>query len=337
MSIKPTSLVFLFLLSWLTACELVVLDKPPENTNEDNFDILWNVMNERYSLFDYKGIDWDSIRSVYRPLALQAKNDEELFDIMSAMLTTLRDGHVNLRTPFDISRFLPYLEAPANYNFDILEKNYLDDYRITGFLLNQEIDGVGYFHYRSFATPITKSDLDFVLNRFKDLPGIIIDIRNNEGGDPANAFKMVERMISQRTKLYSYMLKNGSGPNDYSAEKEVFLDPNNDVVRFTGRIAVLTNRKVYSAGSYFSACIKAVPNAVLIGDDTGGGCGVPAGYDLPNGWYFNYSSTIGYTVNGLNFEGGVPADISIEMSDQDIAAGKDPILERAIEYIKTGM
>ena len=333
---KLTGILTLSIFLLCGSCEQLFLESQPENTNAENFDVLWEVMNERYSLFDYKKIDWDSVRNVYRPLALQAQNDTELYDVFAAMLNTLRDGHVNLRTPFDISRYLPYLGEPANYSFDVLEQNYLGDYRITGYLLNQEIDGVGYIHYRSFATPILDSELDFVVDRFKGLPGVIIDIRNNEGGDPANGLKIISRIISERTKLYSYQLKTGPGPDDFSEIKEVFLDPDTDNPGFTGRIVVLTNRTVYSAGSYFAAYTKALPEVILMGDDTGGGCGVPAGYDLPNGWYFNYSSTIGYTVNGLNFEAGVPVDIRVEMTPGDIAAGRDPILERAIEYVKTG-
>ncbi|MDN3205332.1 S41 family peptidase [Algoriphagus sediminis] len=333
---KLTGIWTLCILLVCGSCEQLFLDSQPDNSNAENFDILWEVMNERYSLFEYKKIDWDSVRNVYRPLALQAQTDTELYDVFASMLNTLRDGHVNLRTPFDISRYLPYLGEPANYSFDVLEQNYLGDYRITGFLLNQEIDGVGYIHYRSFATPILDSELNYVIDRFKDLPGVIIDIRNNEGGDPANGLKIMSRIIKERTKLFSYQLKNGPGTNDFSDEKEIFLDPDTENPSFNGRIVVLTNRAVYSAGSYFSAYTKALPNVPLIGDDTGGGSGVPAGYDLPNGWYFNYSSTIGYTVDGLNFEGGVPVDIRVEMTPEDIAAGRDPILERAIEYVKRG-
>lgn len=333
---KLTRILTGILLLALTSCEQIFLDSPPKNTNTENFDVLWEVMKERYSFFDYKKINWDSIQTVYRPLAIQAKSETELYDIMAAMLNTLRDGHVNLRTPFDISRYSPYLEAPANYSFDVLERNYLRDYRITGFLLNQEINGVGYIHYRSFVNPILESELDQVVARFKDLPGVIIDIRNNEGGNPENGLKIAARLIKERTKIYSYQSKNGPGPEDFTSKKDVFLDPNTDSPHFEGRVVVLTNRKVYSAGSYFSAYIKGIEGAILMGDDTGGGSGVPAGYDLPNGWYFNYSSTIGYTVQGLNFEGGVPVDIPVEMTSEDIAAGRDPILERAIEYVKTG-
>lgn len=333
---RIVKLGIIILLIFLSGCENLFYERERENTNESNFDVLWETMRDRYSLFEYRGINWDSIRTIYRPLALQSETDLELYDVMAEMLNTLKDGHVNLRTPYDISRYQPYLEASANYSFDVLERNYLGDYRITGYLLNQVIDEVGYIHYRSFATPIQENELDFVLQRFEGLPGVIIDIRNNEGGNPANALKLASRIISERTKIYAYQSKSGPGPSDFTQMNEVFLDPAESTLKFMGRIAVLTNRKVYSAGSYFSAYMKAIPNAILIGDHTGGGCGVPAGHDLPNGWYFNFSSTIGFTVDGLNFEGGVPVDINVEMTDEDIANGRDPILERAITFIKTG-
>ena len=330
------SIAILLISFFVCSCESLFIDSDPKSDNEENFNVLWNTLNERYSFFEFKKINWDSVGDVYRPLAIQAKSDKELFDVMAAMLNTLKDGHVNLRTPFDISRYAPYLEAAPNYSFDILERNYLGKYRITGYLLNQEIQGVGYIHYKSFVNPILDSELDEVINRFKDLPGVIIDIRNNGGGNPANGLKMAARMINERTKIYSYQLKNGPGETDFSEEKEVFLDPAKDLPMFPGRIVVLTNRAVYSAGSYFSAYIKGIPSAILMGDITGGGSGVPAGFELPNSWYFNFSSTIGYTVDGINFESGVPVDIVATMTSADIAAGKDPILERAIQYIKTG-
>lgn len=334
---KLTQSIAILLLSFFAwSCESLFIDSDPKSDYEENFNVLWNTLNERYSFFEFKKINWDSVGAVYRPLAIQAESDKELFDVMASMLNTLKDGHVNLRSPFDISRYSPYLEAAPNYSFDVLERNYLGKYRITGYLLNQEIQGVGYIHYKSFVNPILDSELDEVINRFKNLPGVIIDIRNNGGGNPANGLKMAARMIEERTKIYSYQLKNGPGANAFSEEKEVFLDPAKDLPKFPGRIVVLTNRAVFSAGSYFSAYIKGIPSAILIGDISGGGSGVPAGFELPNSWYFNFSSTIGYTVDGINFESGVPVDIVANMTNSDIAAGKDPILERAIQYIKTG-
>ncbi|HSF54421.1 MAG TPA: S41 family peptidase [Algoriphagus sp.] len=326
----------LLLIPGLNSCNQLLIEDDPENSYSENFEVLWNTMDQRYTFFDYKKINWDSIYGVYQPLAAASESDIEFFDHMAAMLNTLKDGHVNLRTPFDISRYQPYLDAEPNYSFEVLERNYLRDYRITGFLLNQEIDGVGYIHYRSFVNRILDSELDEVIKRFENLPGVIIDIRNNGGGNPENGLKMARRMISEPTHIYSYQNKTGPEKSELSELKEIFLEPEADKPGFKGRIVVLTNRGVYSAGSYFSAYIRGIPNAILMGDKSGGGSGVPAGHDLPNGWYFNFSSTIGYTVEGINFENGVPVDIEVGMSADDIAKGKDPILERAIQYIKTG-
>ena len=326
--------IWLLIIGGISSCELIWNDKDPVNSYESNFDILWSILNERYSFFEYKNIDWDASYQSYKSRAISATNEQEFFDILTEMLSELRDGHVNIRSPFDISRFQQYLDAPSNFNYDLLERNYLEGSRITGHLLNHEIQGVGYIYYRSFTNPITNFELDTVINRFKNLPGIIIDIRNNEGGNPSNGLKILARIISERTNIYNSQFKNGTGRTDFTEIEKVFLDPYTDGPTFTGKIVVLTNRRVFSAGSYFSAAMKNIDNAILMGDDTGGGSGVPAGFELPNGWYFNYSSSIGYTAQGLNFESGVPVDIKVDLNPIDVANNRDTILEAAIRYIK---
>src|SRR5680860_377552 len=298
----------------LNSCEVFLTEKDPDNNYEENFEKVWSIINNRYSLFGVKEVNWDDIYLTYKPRALSAKNDYEFFAVLNEMLSTLKDGHVNLHAPFDISRYQPYLDSPENFDFDLLERHYLTDLKITGYLLNQELRGVGYIYYGSFRNPINDFELDTLINKFKDLPGIIIDIRNNGGGNPENGIRLLSRLIQERTNIYNSQFKNGPGKNDFTPIQKIFLEPAKDMPRYSGKVVVLTNRKVYSAGSYFAAAIKALPQAILMGDHTGGGSGVPAGYELPNGWYFNYSASIGYTVDGLNFEGGVPVDIKVDIS-----------------------
>ena len=139
----------------LISCEEAFFEDDTPQDPVANFDYLWNAFSERYSLFDYKNVDWDSVYNVYRPRVSSTTGDEELFEIMAEMLNSLRDGHTNLRSPFDISRYFPYLETNPNFNYDLVERNYLgEDFRFTGFLLNQVLDDVGYIYYRSFTQPI---------------------------------------------------------------------------------------------------------------------------------------------------------------------------------------
>jgi C-terminal processing protease CtpA/Prc len=56
--------------------------------------------------------------------------------------------------------------------------------------------------------------LDAVLTRFNSiagLKGIILDVRNNPGGDPANAYRLFKRIATQNTLLYKTKYKNGPG------------------------------------------------------------------------------------------------------------------------------
>ena len=322
------------LLLAMTACEDPFFDDDPSNDPITNFDIMWNTMNDKYVYFDYKNIDWDSIRAVYRPQVSLQMTDLDLYQLMENMLNTLRDGHVNLRSEFDISFYDGfYKNYPENFDFQLLEKHYLGNYKITGSLINSIIDSIGYIHYNSFNGLIRNEDLDFIVQRFNGLKGVIIDIRNNEGGDPANGFKFAERITDQRRHIYTTKYKSGPGKNDFTEPDMAFIEPAGKY-RFHQPIVLLTNRKTYSAGNFFTATLKAFPQVTVIGDQTGGGGGAPVGWELPNGWFFNFSTSISYLPNGFFIEDGIPPDVKVDISEKDLAEGKDTILESALNYFR---
>jgi C-terminal processing protease CtpA/Prc len=255
---------------------------------------------------------------------------QELFDVMAAMLNTLQDGHVNLRSEFNISRYENwFLDYPANVDRELLIRNYWGDYHITGPLINTFIKDVGYIYYGSFVRPISPKDLDYVFDRFKNTKGLIIDIRSNEGGNPANGFAILERIIRERTLLYLHAFKSGPGRNEFEPFRDVYLEPASDKVRYAGKVVVLTNRRCYSAANYFAAMCRSA-GIPLIGDQTGGGGGVPAGSELPNGFSVNYSSSVCLLPSGYNIESGIPPDVPVLMQQADGNAGIDTIIERAL-------
>uniref|UniRef100_UPI004049E19C S41 family peptidase n=1 Tax=Fulvivirga sp. TaxID=1931237 RepID=UPI004049E19C len=315
------------------SCGEAFFDDDPPNNPTTNFEILWKRMDERYSFFDYKKINWDSVYQVYRPQVDDNMTPQELFDVMEAMLNTLKDAHVNLRSDFDVSFYNYHKNAPSNFDFKLLEENYLGNYRITGRLINTIIDDIGYIHYRSFQQPITEENLDFLVERFRGLKGLIIDIRNNEGGDPANGFRFARRIAKERTYIYTTIYKNGTNRNDFTAPSDAYLDTN-DKVKFDLPIVLLTNRVTYSAGNFFTAMLKALPDVTVVGDTTGGGGGVPIGWELPNGWFFNYSNSITYLPDGFIIEDGIPPDIQIDISEEDRIASVDRILEQAVQILR---
>jgi C-terminal processing protease CtpA/Prc len=60
------------------------------------FDKVWSEVAEHYYDPTYNGVDWQTVRSRYRPAALTARDDPALLDILREMLAELRDPHTRI-------------------------------------------------------------------------------------------------------------------------------------------------------------------------------------------------------------------------------------------------
>lgn len=98
---------------------------------------------------------------------------------------------------------------------------------------------------------------------------------------------------------------------------------------------LLTNRSCYSAANAFAAVMKSLPNVTLIGARTGGGGGLPWTSELPNGWSIRFSASPLYGPDGELTEFGIDPTEGFECHSpaDELAAGYDNILSRAIEYL----
>ena len=316
----------------LTSCEKQFLSSDPANNPLSNFEHLWNEVNNKYSYFEYKSIDWQEVYDTYRPLIYDGMSDKELFDLLADMLFELRDGHVNLTSSFDRSRNWDwFLDFPPNFNENIIYRNYLgNNYWITGPLHNQIIDDVLYVYYASFANSISQANIDELMERAQGLKGIVIDIRSNGGGSSGNAVALASALTDQPFDYGYSRIKNGPGKDDFSPWTKLSISPRSGK-RFTGQVILLCTRNSYSSSNLFAQMMKSLPNAILVGDQTGGGGGIPAFGELPNGWIYRFSATQTVNPQGEHIESGVPVDISVDLSPDDEANGIDTILEAALE------
>jgi len=66
---------------------------------EKNFEHVWKTFDRNYALSVPKNIDWYALYKVYRPRVTAKTTDDELFDILSALLGHLKDNHVRLQAP----------------------------------------------------------------------------------------------------------------------------------------------------------------------------------------------------------------------------------------------
>ena len=314
------------------SCEKIGFEKDLQTLDpQSNFDYLWDECNEKYSYFDLKNIDWDEVKLKYGVKISKDMSQDSLFSVMGDMLTELRDDHTNLISNFNISTYGVNYLGQDNFDWRIIQDHYLNQsVNITGpfthnFLQNKEI---GYIRFASFTGTVNKINLDYILNRYKDTKGLILDLRENGGGAVNDVFSLLSRFVESSTLVNYSRIKIGKGHNEFSPAEPVYVHPY-DGIRYNKKVAVLTDRGTYSAGSFTSLATKAIPNMILIGDTTGGGLGLPNGGQLPNGWTYRFSITQALTLNKKpDYENGVPPDIHALFDWNDLT--KDEVLERAI-------
>lgn len=267
-------------------------------------------------------------------------SDEKLFTILSSMLDNLQDGHVNLFTPYGIYAYEAWWrDYPAKFDPDIISGNYLTSgYTIAGggiFTYGKLTDEIGYIHTSSFGGSEEKFlEISGILEEFRDLRGLIVDIRNNGGGSTNNSDLIASRFADQK-RLYAYVKwRNGPEHDDFTEPHERTIEPSEEW-RFLKPVALLTNRRVFSAAEAFVLVIRILPHVTVIRDITGGGIGNPIWRELPNGWIYRLSRWQELTPDMEMFEGiGLMPDILVGILDEDLAAGKDTILETAITTLE---
>ena len=310
-----------------------------DNSPQGNLDALWKIIDEHYCFLDYKqqeyGLDWQQVHQKYRQQVTGNINNEQLFEVLGNMLSELRDGHVNLSAAHDFARYWQWFENhPANFS-DSLERRYLGtDYRIASGLRYKVLDdNIGYIRYESFSDGIGSGNLTEVLNYLLLCRGLIIDIRNNGGGDLTNAEKFAARFTNEKTLVGYIQHKTGPGHHDFSEKEPRYIEPA-AALRWQKPVCVLTNRHVFPAANEFTLYMKAMPNVKIVGDRTGGGAGMPFSSSLPNGWVVRFSAVPMYDALHQSTEFGIEPDYPVELQFEDVLRGEDTIIEYARKLLR---
>lgn len=338
---KKINIILLCLLAVaFSSCNRILMEKDEPSNPVNVFEYLWSKVNEQYVFFDVKGVDWDSVYTVYRPLVNDEMNQDSLFRVCAAMLNTLHDGHTDLTSYFDYgftdTMFYWGLDN-NNYNVDIVKRNYLTvNAHVTGSLAHNAIrDGkVAYVRYSSFSSDISDNDLKYILNRYDNCSGIILDLRQNGGGSDQNIMKLLSILDCHGQPLYTVQHKAGPGHNEFTSPVTICAPAKSMLeTPYAKPIAVLIDRGSFSATSYFAICTQAFDNVKLFGDYTGGGTGMPNGGLLPNGWNYRFSCSRSIALDGGNYENGVPPEVRVLLDPAAVAQGKDNIIETAADWI----
>ena len=156
--------------------------------------------------------------------------------------------------------------------------------------------------------------------------GFVLDLRDNPGGILDSAVAVASQFLKQGIVLYAL---------DSSGKKETW-DVKPGGLATDVPLAVLVNGNSASASEVVAGALQDYGRAPLIGNQTFGKGSVNHFRQLSDGSAIYISIGRWYTPNGRQIEGnGLTPDIVVNTTEQDIQQGKDPQLDRAIEYIKS--
>lgn len=311
-----------------------------ENTPEGNFEALWQIMDEHYCFFDYKakaiGLDWNAVHTQYRKRINEKMTNAQLQEVLTDMLSELRDGHVNLYTSADVSRYWAWFEDyPRNWTQELRDQYLGTDYKIAAGMHYRILDdNIGYVVYESFSYGIGEGNLDDMLYYLRSTDGLIIDVRGNTGGQLTYAERFSQRFTNERTLVGYSQFKTGRGHSDFSAPKAEYLEPSTGV-RWQKNVIVLQNRECYSACNTFIRNMHACPRVKTLGDTTGGGSGMPFSSELPNGWAVRFSASPSFDKDMQQIEFGIAPDIVCALDSTDAQKGRDSLIEAARKLLKS--
>jgi carboxyl-terminal processing protease len=156
----------------------------------------------------------------------------------------------------------------------------------------------------------------------------VIDVRDNGGGALDAVTQSLSLFVPKGTVLF-YAYGSDQHRTDYTASgsNRSRVPP----------MAILTNDGTGSGGELFAAVLREAGLATVVGGRTAGCVGTGQLFPLPGGAGIQVTVAQLITARGkvLN-QVGVTPDVSIDMSVQDLIAGHDPQLDRAVQALQVG-
>src|SRR5438034_424726 len=152
-----------------------------------------------------KGVAWDSPHDVYAPRAAQAASDSELGDVIGAMLLELHDIHVNLAAGPQFYRYSGYDARPAFFDPGVVARYVTDRHAAPNAhsAFGHAAPDIGYVWILHFEGSGFGADIDTALAQLADVRALIIDVRDNPGGQRSNLEAVASR-FTDRGRTYAF-------------------------------------------------------------------------------------------------------------------------------------
>ena len=334
-----------------------VCDAPTPNTPLSNFDVFAQTWAEQYGFFRETQVDWAAVVAANRPRVTDATTPEQLFDIISGMISPLKDAHSYIGAREINRNFGGVRKSPS-----FLETREARDsgYALVSAHLTSPLQrfcegrvefgmlgsDVGYLRIRGFSgyskdgafetgLAALEAGLDTAFANTRGWKGLVIDVRLNGGGADPYGIAIARRLTATPYTAYAKQARSDPvDPTRWTAEQPSVVQPSTRP-SFRGPVIELTGVQSISAAETFTqALMNRKPKIIRVGETTQGVFSDVLGRALPNGWRFGLANER-FVTDGKSFDNvGITPDVVVEsLTPAARATGKDAAVEKALAIL----
>jgi len=191
--------------------------------------------------------------------------------------------------------------------------------------------GDAYIRFNRFHSPVSKQ-LKEALMKFKDAPGLILDLRANGGGDGEEGLRIAGYFFNDKVPLVRIVTRTGKPPSALFPTEFQAGEKGGQI--YSNPIVILINVGTGSASELLAGAMQEQGRAQIIGTQS---CGCVLGVlnhrELKGGGELDVSELGFVTSKGRTLEGnGVVPDKPITVTLADLQHQHDAALEEAERY-----
>ena len=296
--------------------------------------------------------------------AVKPKSEAEAKGLKPGDRIDVLDGYEPTRENFKLLRYLYYALRPRpgmrlatvspggqSRQVDVAAKiterfrvrDLTDDFEFWEYIRDVENEGRKYIHtylplgedgfiWKMPAFDLSDRKVESMMGRAKKREGFILDLRGNGGG----YVKTLETLVGYFFTEQPVKIAERTGRKKM---KPIMAKPKGGRA-FTGNVVVLVDSKTGSAAELFARVIQIEERGTVIGDKTSGAVmqsrvhrrSIGAGTVVMYGANITNADVIMSDGGRLEHTGVTPDEMLIP-SQEDLAAGRDPVLARAVNLI----
>jgi carboxyl-terminal processing protease len=190
-----------------------------------------------------------------------------------------------------------------------------------------------YIRFDGFQHPITKEFRE-ALQRFRDAPGLIVDLRRNGGGDLGVLLPIAGYFFGKKTLFAKDSTRTGKPLSSYvglfKLPLQLYVGRAGEQI-YSGPVVILVDSHSASSSEVFAAGMQDTMRAKVIGSQS---CGCVLGIAKPRvmkgGGVLEMSEVLWFSPKGRKLEGtGIIPDLLVAPTMFDLQRGRDAVLAAA--------